>query len=89
MSWLFEGAERELLSVSDREFIAIWSALFGGPPAALIARADMIALMREAIAPRRPPGRIAAARLGPDPRIREARGFRRSEAPSRPSWPET
>ena len=81
MSWLFEGAERELLSVSDPEFIAIWSALFGGPPAAMIGRADMIALMREAIAPRRTSSRIAAARLGPDPRIREAPGFCRSEAP--------
>jgi hypothetical protein len=35
---LFQGSEPELLALSDREFISLWSALFGGPPAAMINR---------------------------------------------------
>ena len=51
MSWLFEGLEHELLALTDPEFIEVWSAMFGGPPAAMIARPDMIAMMREEAAP--------------------------------------
>jgi hypothetical protein len=77
MAWLFQGSEPELLALSDREFISVWSALFGGPPAAIINRSDMIDLMRTAFGPDR--DRLAEAtanRTGPDGQIREAPGPR-------------
>ena len=55
MSWLFEGVEHELLALTDPEFIGVWAALFGGPPAAMIARPDMIAMMRDEPPPRHLP----------------------------------
>jgi hypothetical protein len=51
MAWLFRGTEAELLSLAERDFIEVWSCLFGGPPAAMLDRADMIDLMRSALEP--------------------------------------
>jgi hypothetical protein len=77
MAWLFQGSEPELLALSDREFISVWSALFGGPPAAIINRSDMIDLMRTAFGPGR--DRLADGDGKPDRtdgQIREAPGPR-------------
>jgi hypothetical protein len=49
MGWLFQGSEAELQALSDSDFVGVWSALFGEPPAAMIARPEMIALMRAAL----------------------------------------
>jgi hypothetical protein len=51
MAWLFQGTEAELLALAERDFIEVWSALFGEPPAAMIDRAAMIELMRAAFGP--------------------------------------
>ena len=68
MAWLFKGSETELLRLSDPEFIGVWSALFGEPPAAMIERSEMIGLMRSALQPDAAPAlrseaRALAARL--------------------------
>ena len=49
MAWLFQGSEAELHRLSDPDFIGVWSALFGEPPAAMIERSEMIGLMRSAL----------------------------------------
>ena len=64
MSWLFEGVEHELLALTDPEFIGVWAALFGGPPAGMIARPDMIAMMRDE-APHRPLPAIELSQVVP------------------------
>ena len=85
MSWLFQNSEPELLALAESEFIAVWSALFGGPPAAMIARADMIALMRAAMtdkpAPRRTQQLPTTVRVGHHLPVTGAPGSRRSGVP--------
>jgi hypothetical protein len=68
VGWLYQGSERDLLGLSEGDFVEVWSALFGEPPAAMIERAEMIALMRSALQPRARPAlrseaRAMAARL--------------------------
>jgi hypothetical protein len=52
MTWLFQGSEAELRSLSDPDFVGVWSALFGTPPKTMLGRPAMIAQMREALRPR-------------------------------------
>ena len=48
-----ELQDRDLLVLSDEDFVGVWKVLLGEPPAALIDRSEMVALLLESI----PPGR--------------------------------
>ncbi|NNM71973.1 hypothetical protein [Enterovirga aerilata] len=81
MAWLFQGSETELLGLSDLDFIEVWSALFGEPPAAMIDRAQMVGLMRSALEPDAAPAFRSEARAVAARHAWAAFGAR--EAPSR------
>ena len=46
-----ELQESNLLALSDEEFVAVWKAHMGEPPAIVIDRALMVALLLEALMP--------------------------------------
>jgi hypothetical protein len=60
-----ELRDRDLLALSDEDFVAVWKALLGEPPAALVARSDMVELLLQSLPPDR-------TRLEPDEEARNA-----------------
>jgi hypothetical protein len=48
-----ELQDRDLLVLSDEDFVGVWKALLGEPPAALIDRSEMVALLLESLPPDR------------------------------------
>jgi hypothetical protein len=48
-----ELRDRDLLALSDEDFVAVWKALLGEPPAALVARSEMVELLLQSLPPDR------------------------------------
>jgi hypothetical protein len=46
-----ELRDRELMTLSDEEFVSAWKALLGEPPAILVDRPIMVELLLDSIVP--------------------------------------
>lgn len=44
-----ELRDRDLLALSDEDFVRVWKALLGEPPAVLVARSDMVELLLQSL----------------------------------------
>lgn len=44
-----EVRDGDLLALSDKDFVAVWTALLGEPPAAVIDRPEMVELLLRSI----------------------------------------